>query len=443
MCDTFVALPDHTGDGSVIFGKNSDRTPNEAQALENHPPRDHPAGAELRCTHIRIPQARHTHGVLIGRPYWMWGAEMGANEHGVVIGNEAVFTRVERSREPGLIGMDLLRLALERARSARDALFVITELLGRYGQGGLHGPGLVYHNSFLLADPGEAWVLETAGELWAAARVKDMASISNVLTLGEEIDEAHPDLEGSARRRGLLRRGEAFHFARCFSDRIDTTFAAGRTRRERTRQGLARCAGAMTAANAFSILRDHGDAGAGYDPDRHLLMRHVCAHAGNALFRDAAQTTGSLVAHLGGPVSTYWATGTSAPCTSVFKPVWFGDPVLPPPGPAPGPVFDAANPWWLHERVHRLSLRNLPQALGVIAPERDALERRFLVAAGEVERRGETRFSLTESAFRESAALDESLPGRLDATPRSAPKRFPYRSYWRRRNAEAGLTIDI
>ena len=42
----------------------------------------------------------------------------------------------------------------------------------------------------------------------------------------------------------------------------------------------------------------------------------------------------------------------------------------------------------------------------------------------------------------ESAALDETLPGRLHATLTSAPKRLPYRRYWRRKNAEAGMTID-
>ncbi len=34
MCDTFVALPPATADGSILFGKNSDREPNEAQSLE-------------------------------------------------------------------------------------------------------------------------------------------------------------------------------------------------------------------------------------------------------------------------------------------------------------------------------------------------------------------------------------------------------------------------
>ena len=33
MCDTFIALPSATKNNSLIFGKNSDREPNEAQAI--------------------------------------------------------------------------------------------------------------------------------------------------------------------------------------------------------------------------------------------------------------------------------------------------------------------------------------------------------------------------------------------------------------------------
>jgi dipeptidase len=85
MCDTFVALPPVTGDGSVIFGKNSDREPNEAQVLEFHPRAVNTLPAMVACTYSEVPQVEETYATLLSRPFWMWGAEMGANEKGVVV----------------------------------------------------------------------------------------------------------------------------------------------------------------------------------------------------------------------------------------------------------------------------------------------------------------------------------------------------------------------
>lgn len=108
----------------------------------------------------------------------MWGAEMGANECGVVIGNEAIWTvDNEGDHDPNvkrLLGMDLVRLGLERGASSTEALEIITKLLEKYGQGGpCSDPdtGLAYHNSFLIADPNTAWVLETCGKHWVAEQV--------------------------------------------------------------------------------------------------------------------------------------------------------------------------------------------------------------------------------------------------------------------------------
>ena len=154
MCDTLVALPSATSDGAMLLAKNSDRHPNEAQVVELHAAREHAPGARLRCTYLEIPQAPKTHSVLLGRPFWMWGAEMGVNEHGVAIGNEAVFTREPQLSEPALTGMDLLRLGLERAATADEALEVVTGLLEKHGQGGECGYDgeLRYDNGFLIAD---------------------------------------------------------------------------------------------------------------------------------------------------------------------------------------------------------------------------------------------------------------------------------------------------
>jgi dipeptidase len=169
-----------TDDGSVIFGKNSDREPNEAQALEYHPAGFYPGKTELQCTYIRIPQVKETYAVIISRPFWMWGAEIGINEKGVAIGNEAVWTKMEISKKGGLTGMDLLRLALERSATAEQALETLTGLLSDFGQGGICGyedKKMAYHNSFIMADAYEAWVLETAGNLWAAKKIRGYYSI--------------------------------------------------------------------------------------------------------------------------------------------------------------------------------------------------------------------------------------------------------------------------
>lgn len=70
--------------------------------------------------------------------------------------------------------LSVVSLGLERADSAWGALTVITGLLEQHGQGGpcREDPEpFSYHNTFLLVDRNEAWVLETAGRLWVAQKV--------------------------------------------------------------------------------------------------------------------------------------------------------------------------------------------------------------------------------------------------------------------------------
>lgn len=65
----------------------------------------------LQCTYIMVEQVEATQAVILSKPAWMWGAEMGANASGVVIGNEAVWTRMNDPSDcdEKLLGMDLVR----------------------------------------------------------------------------------------------------------------------------------------------------------------------------------------------------------------------------------------------------------------------------------------------------------------------------------------------
>jgi dipeptidase len=441
MCDTFLALAPVTEDGAVIFGKNSDREPNEAQVLEYQPARLFSAAETVQCTYRTIPQVKETYAVILCRPFWMWGAEMGANEKGVVIGNEAVFTRMPVDKSGGLTGMDLLRLALERSATAPQALETITGLLSDHGQGGICGyedKRFAYHNSFIIADPREGWVLETAGPLWAAIKIKSFYSISNALTIGEEFDESHPALIDTARKKGWLKSGEPFHFARCYSDWFYTTFSASGRRRNRSLELIRNMKGKINTAAAILFLRDHHEPE--YQPDSHFLGNRICAHAANKLARNASQTTGSLVAHLAPQTQTYWATGTAAPCTSVFKPIWFEGEVLPGLGIEPGNRFDPNSLWWRHEQLHRGMLLNYPDWIKQYSAERDELENLLMQDAAKIS--SGSRAEFTQHAFtRVMDFTDQWIKNVKDHVAVNRTK-WLYRQYWKKQNRKAGIFVQ-
>ncbi|NCF67799.1 MAG: peptidase U34 [Chloroflexi bacterium] len=447
MCDNVVALGNVTADGSVIFGKNSDREPNEPQGVFLIPRAKHPEGSVIHCTYIDIPQVAETNAVLLSSPTWLWGAEMGANEHGLVIGNTAVFTRESYDTGPGLIGMDYLRLALERTASAREALDLITSMLQQYGQSGSNGYAhpLYYHNSFLICDPQQAWVLETSGRRWAACQVKDIGGTSNTLTIEREWDLASPDLIEYAVSQGWCKQEANFNFKASYggsgfsASHIYTIFGNGDERQQRLTGLLEEKKGQITAEVMMHVLRDHGPkAGLDYTPGKGLIANPPCMHAGPAPVR-VSQTTGSLVSHLAAEQQTHWITGTSAPCTSIFKPVWI-DAGLPDLGATPTGRYSHASQWWRHEVLHREVLRDYSTRLARYSMERDEMEARFLNEAAKLQ--SESRQARSVFVAQCASEADEAT-ARWTELVRAEPvaKRAPiaYRRAWGKLDKEAGL----
>ena len=166
MCDTLCA----PGPRGMVFAKNSDRPPGEVQVAWPFGRRAS-AGGTLRTQYLAIGDTG-AHATFLSCPTWLWGAEHGINEHAVAIGNERVSTTHDAAAaKPALIGMDLVRLGLERARSAAEAVDVMACLLQDCGQGGIADAARqqAYDSSFLVADPTQAFVLDTAGSDFAAA----------------------------------------------------------------------------------------------------------------------------------------------------------------------------------------------------------------------------------------------------------------------------------
>jgi dipeptidase len=393
MCDCAVVTRGASATGATIFAKNSDREPDEHQLLEIADAAEHAPGAVLSCTYVDVPQVARTHRVLLSRPSWMWGAEIALNDQGLAVGNEAVFTRLPGGSflRPdggrGLTGMDLVRLVSERAGSAEEGVTVLTELLATHGQGGpggYHDKSFTYHNSFLLADPEDAWVVETAGVFWAAKRVTEgVRAISNALTLGDDYDQATPGLEALARDLGVHRGKGRVNFAAAFSDRA-LGFASAATERRSCLEAHLRAARPATVTDAFAGLRSHASG------VFRNLRASVCAHASWLPTRAACQTTSSLVGHLDarGPVA--FVTGTSSPCVSSFKPVWLDT----------GLEGYTSALWWEHYAEMRA--RDLGAWRTAIERRRNAKERALVEQALALEPTEETaakRRALTAEAF--------------------------------------------
>lgn len=436
MCDTMVALGSATKDGSVIFAKNSDRQPNEPHLLIRIPRKRHPKGAQVKCTYITIDQVEETYDVLLLKPSWMWGAEMGANEWGLNIGNEAVFTKVKQG-PPSLLGMDLVRLALERCRTSLEAVQLITGLLAKHGQGGNCGyeRRFYYHNSFLIADRSSAWVLETAGPFWAAKEVKDVYAISNRLSIGRDYDLAHPHLVDYAISRKWCRSEEDFHFARCYTNELITAFAGAAQRENACSLRLQQAKGSITVETMLEILRSH-EPKLEQNPFAKPSVRSVCMHGGG-LVGDHA--TGSYVAHLTDELDTYWLTGSSTPCISVFKPYWLTENDI---------LFsedqeeEALQFWLLREKLHRLVLEHKVADLEGYRREAARLEQEFLTLAAAARAGGGEPAQLEaimKQAWQRERELVESTVERSRSNPGTIQGSLWFRYYWRRQSKRLGL----
>lgn len=370
MCDTMAAAGSVTASGAVLFAKNSDREFTEAQFLQMLPAARHEAGAKVRLTHVEIDQARETYAVLLSKPHWIWGAEIGTNEHGLTIGNEALLAKIEPPAGPGVIGMDYLRLALERARDGNEAIAVITSLLREHGQGGNCGfrRQITYHNSFIIADPRGVKVLETVDREWVVKSVPEYWAISNCMSIESEFDSSSPTLRALASEAKLYAQGAAFGFKSVFEDASRSI--SGNYRRARAAELMAARAGRLEPADLFRVLRDHQERE--ITPGR--PGARICAHTRE---NPLGQTTAGWVAQLAPGKTVHWVTGTAAPCTGLFKPVLM-ETGLPEHGPAPGAEEDGASLWWRHEQLRR-GLDDADQRTrdGFTA-ERNSLEVRFL-----------------------------------------------------------------
>jgi dipeptidase len=423
MCDTVVALGNSTKDGRTLFGKNSDRLPNEAQPIRYYPRKSYDDGEMVECTYIKIPQVRETYAVFLSQPYWIWGAEMGANEYGVAIGNEAVWSN-EEVPETGLLGMDLLRLGLERGQTATEALEVITSLLEEHGQGGAgeHG-ALAYHNSFLIADKDSAWVLETSSRRWVAEKVNNIRAISNGYTIGSNWDRGSPDIVEHALSEGWCKTEEGFSFAQVYENPFMRQMGRCDDRYQASTKLLEDHKGSNDFHTIASILRNHPADWTPWEDE----TAPICRHANH---KDIRATTGSQISEIG-EKTMHWFTGSSNPCMSVYWPFSFEDPFVYLGFDKGGEKFSTNSYWWSREPINRNITHRFIQVHGEVNTKIQNIQ---------TEVRKITHDSMN---YREIEKLiqehQEILQKIIDDNPMQDNLDADYVEYWRDQNNQVGI----
>jgi dipeptidase len=166
-CTNILVTKGASVDGSVIITYSVD---GEFLPLLRYTPAQDHAPSEFfevkgrdGTVRARIPQPAHTYGTF--------GI---MNEHQLAIGETTFDGRPElQNKQGGINYWTLMQLALQRARTAREAIKVMTGLVDEFGYASTG-------ESFSIADPNEAWILEMIGPgdggkgaIWVAVKVPD------------------------------------------------------------------------------------------------------------------------------------------------------------------------------------------------------------------------------------------------------------------------------
>ena len=362
-CTTFIANGKAlaAGKGTIIC-KNRDLGPNSISEASKENGSDHASSEIYRAAYIDIPQASRTYSFVGSRTAGRWGYGMGINEFQVLVSNNDAPTRDKLAFKSGLHDNDYVRLVLERAKTAREGVEILTKLTEKYGQA---WNAIIFE----IGDPQELWVVEITGKRWVARRYQDTYSArSNQFQITDDYELCSSDLISNAQSMGWVGPdvsrinfravyGTTVFYPANNSNIADRpameTLYNTEMRYTRAMELLKGIDGSISAQNLMSCTRDHYDtyrlpSGAvlalkqvpyystGYNRDRQEQMttvptedsvkvfvfpRAICYHG----FEASTAAAGILIARpdvpntLGVMVHAY-----TQPCNSLFMPFYVG-----------------------------------------------------------------------------------------------------------------------
>ena len=220
-CTSLIAAPGATsGDGGSMITYAADSHTLYGE-LYRQPAADHAAGSMRSVVDWdsgrllgEIPEVAHTYATIGNM-----------NEHGLTIAESTWGGRHELAGSGMIDYGSLIYITLQRARTAREAVDVMTGLVRDYGYAS-------EGESFSIADPGEVWIMEMIGKgkddkgaVWVARRVPEghisgHANHSRIhqFPLNDPGTLYSPDVISFARSKGYFKgKDKDFSFSRAYA----------------------------------------------------------------------------------------------------------------------------------------------------------------------------------------------------------------------------------
>lgn len=213
-CTTFMANGKYVEGGGTLIAKNRDQSIQTLSEVTIEEAARHAEGDKHRAAYIEIPEMAETYRFIGSKTAGRWGYGMGVNEHGVSASDNDANSRDYLQFTESLHDNDVIRLILERAKTAREGVDVVKALVEEYGQA---WNGIMFE----IGDKDELWIVEVTGKRWAAKLYKDTYTArSNQFQLRDDYDLCADDLISFAKEMGWAEgNGEKIDFAAAYSSR--------------------------------------------------------------------------------------------------------------------------------------------------------------------------------------------------------------------------------
>ena len=370
-CTTILVGKRATADGSVLHGHNEDMGFTAVGRLWSVPAASHEQGKKIQVPYVALDlpastlrywasgNAYGSSGLGIAsetRPYD--SVLVGMNELGVTMSCNWMYSKEDNLPGEGVRRYAMRQLILERAKTARDAVKLVGDLIDAYGQadwGGL---------TYCLADPGEAWIVETTSKNWVARRVKDdeVLVVANRFTIGEEFDSASAALISTAVEKGWHDPSAGkFNFRKAYGDPARMSSPYDIDRENRAYDLLGDKIGALLPEDLMAVLSDTYEGTSKY----HKPINHIEPWedvTDKLLIPRAIRTSlcqSSTVAHLRGylPVevgSVMWYT-MNVPGYSGYFPVYAGASSIPEEFQNVNSAYGQNSAWWTTRMLQKVA----------------------------------------------------------------------------------------